>query len=96
MNGRRIHRRAVLAGLAAAPAVAGAQGFAGLGEASPDYAAVVRGRPLMFPQDHGAHPDYRIEWWYVTAILTTSDGRDCGVQWTLFRNALAPNDQGEG
>ncbi len=20
-----------------------------------------------FPQDHGSHPEFRIEWWYITA-----------------------------
>lgn len=96
MNASPIRRRALLAGMVAAPLAARAQGFAGLGEDSPDFAAVVPGRALVFPQDHGPHPDYRIEWWYVTAILTDQDGQDCGVQWTLFRNAMAPNDRGEG
>ena len=33
-----------------------------------DYPAVVP-RPLVFPRDHGAHPDYRTEWWYLTGWL---------------------------
>jgi predicted secreted hydrolase len=48
-----------------------------------------------FPADHGAHPDFRIEWWYLTATLTGPDGTDYGAQWTLFRTALAPGE-GEG
>ena len=51
--------------------------------------------PLQFPADHGAHPDYRIEWWYLTANLTGPDGTPYGLQWTLFRSALAPRD-GQG
>jgi predicted secreted hydrolase len=88
-------RRAVLAA-ALAPALARAQGFAGMGAEAEGYAPVVRGVPLVFPRDHGPHPDFRIEWWYVTAALTDEDGDPCGVQWTLFRNALAPHDRGTG
>jgi predicted secreted hydrolase len=45
------------------------------------YPAVVPGRTLQFPRDHGAHPEYRIEWWYVTGWL---DG-PLGFQITFFR-----------
>jgi predicted secreted hydrolase len=45
------------------------------------YPAVVPGRKLQFPRDHGAHPDYRTEWWYVTGWL---DG-PLGFQITFFR-----------
>ena len=54
------------------------------------YAQVKPGHVLVFPRDHGPHPDYRIEWWYLTANLTSPDGTEYGVQWTLFRSALAP------
>ena len=54
------------------------------------FAQVTPGKELMFPQDHGAHPDYRIEWWYLTANLSDSDGRNWGLQWTLFRQGLTP------
>ncbi|NUB46003.1 iron ABC transporter permease [Fertoebacter nigrum] len=74
--------------LLAAPA--GAQGFAGLGADAQGFAVPQPGQPLAFPQDHGAHPEYRIEWWYLTATLTGPDGTDYGAQWTLFRSALAP------
>ncbi len=50
---------------------------------------------LQFPADHAAHPLFRIEWWYVTATLTSADGTDYGAQWTLFRTATAPGE-GEG
>lgn len=69
------------------------QGFAGLGEASGDYQQVSPQTKLSFPADHQAHDGYRIEWWYVTANLTGPDGMSMGLQWTLFRNALAPNSQ---
>lgn len=72
-----------------------AQGFAGLGTESDAYAPVRPGTDITFPKDHGAHPGHRIEWWYVTANLTDGDGAKLGVQWTLFRQANAPNDTGE-
>ncbi|MEJ8307676.1 lipocalin-like domain-containing protein [Agrobacterium larrymoorei] len=75
------------------PLAASAQGFAGLGSDAEGFAIPKRGVALNFPRDHGAHPDYRIEWWYVTANLTTEDGRALGAQWTLFRSALAPTDK---
>lgn len=69
-----------------------AQGFAGLGTTAEGFAVPQRGTELEFPQDHGAHPDFRIEWWYVTANLTGEDGLDYGIQWTLFRSALRPGE----
>jgi predicted secreted hydrolase len=73
-----------------------AQGFAGLGSDGGGFAAVVPGRIPTFPADHGPHPEYRIEWWYVTANLMDSTGVAYGAQWTLFRQAMAPGAQQEG
>ena len=95
MNADRPTRRAALAGLLvaiAAPALR-AQGFAGLGTDAAGYALPTR-EPLRFPGDHGAHPGFRIEWWYLTANLRGPDGRDYGIQWTLFRTALRPPGDG--
>ena len=50
------------------------------------YPPVEPGRPLRFPRDHGSHPAYRVEWWYVTGWLTDGGGNDYGVQVTFFRN----------
>ncbi|MGY9048486.1 hypothetical protein P775_21735 [Puniceibacterium antarcticum] len=69
---------------------AGAQGFAGLGTDADGFALPSADSALTFPADHGAHPDFRIEWWYLTANLRGDDGQDYGVQWTLFRSALSP------
>lgn len=69
-----------------------AQGFAGLGTEAEGFALPQPGRAFSFPQDHGAHPDYRIEWWYVTANLSGPDGTPYGLQWTLFRSALKPGE----
>ncbi len=74
--------------LLAAPVLG--QGFAGLGTEAQGFARPAPGTVLEFPADHGAHPAFRIEWWYLTANLVGPDGTDYGVQWTLFRSALAP------
>jgi predicted secreted hydrolase len=76
--------------------VARAQGFAGLGLDAQGFAAVVPGKAFSFPADHGPHPDFRIEWWYVTANLVDKSGTALGVQWTLFRQAMKPGAQQEG
>jgi predicted secreted hydrolase len=67
-----MERRAFL-GLAALPFFARA--------AKVEYPAAKAGRKLAFPRDHGAHPDYRIEWWYVTGWLD----EPMGFQITFFR-----------
>ncbi|MCH8202524.1 MAG: carotenoid 1,2-hydratase [Proteobacteria bacterium] len=47
-------------------------------------------RPFRFPADHGPHPGYRLEWWYVTGNLDGPAGRRFGFELTFFRLALAP------
>jgi len=47
---------------------------------------------LAFPRDHGAHLEYRTEWWYLTGTLATAGGRRVGVQLTFFRRGLDPAD----
>lgn len=43
-------------------------------------------RALAFPRDHGAHPDYRVEWWYLTGLLDdVATGSAIGLQVTFFR-----------
>ena len=51
--------------------------------ARPDY-------EWSFPQDHWAHPDYRVEWWYFTGHLESSaqPTRRFGYQFTVFRIGL--------
>ncbi len=66
---------ALLAGLAAGPARAAV--------AYPRLDAPVS---LVFPRDHGAHPRWRTEWWYVTGWLADEAGSGLGVQVTFFRN----------
>ncbi|HHF2937574.1 TPA: lipocalin-like domain-containing protein [Vibrio diabolicus] len=54
------------------------------------FTPVEKGVELTFPADHQAHPDFRHEWWYLTANLIDEDGTSLGVQWTQFRFAAAP------
>ena len=68
------------------------QGFAGMGQDPSGFTLPAPEPEFRFPGDHGAHPDFRIEWWYLTANLWAEDGTAYGIQWTLFRNALAPRD----
>jgi predicted secreted hydrolase len=52
---------------------------------------VRQGTTLSFPRDHGAHPEFRTEWWYVTGNLNTkgsSDAETIGFQLTFFRSAV--------
>lgn len=50
-----------------------------------EFAPVLPGRPLTFPADEGAHPEFRTEWWYATGWLTLPDGSPLGFQSTFFR-----------
>ncbi len=77
------------------PALAQAQGYGGLSAPAPGFETPKPGTPIVFPKDHGPHPTFRTEWWYLTANLKGADGADYGVQWTLFRHALEPG-AGEG
>jgi predicted secreted hydrolase len=49
----------------------------------PDYV-------LRFPQDFGAHPAFRTEWWYITGSLQTlaAPQRTYGFQITFFRSRV--------
>jgi len=49
------------------------------------YPPVVPGVELQFPRDEGAHPDFRIEWWYVTGWVQDEAGAPLGFQVTFFR-----------
>ena len=74
------------------PIASWAQGYAGLGGNAEGFARPEAGYQFQFPKDHGPHPSYRIEWWYLTANLKDAEGNDYGVQWTLFRSALKPTE----
>jgi predicted secreted hydrolase len=46
---------------------------------------VRRGRPMVFPRDHGAHLSAAIEWWYLTGHLVATGNAPFGFQITFFR-----------
>jgi len=71
-------KRAVVAALACLAII-------GMAAADVDYAPVIAGRSLVFPEDFGSHPQYRTEWWYITGWLTTVQGESLGFQVTFFR-----------
>ncbi len=60
------------------------------GEDTAGYARAFVPRPFVFPRDHGPHPDFRTEWWYLTGNLQSETGARFGWQLTIFRSALAP------
>jgi predicted secreted hydrolase len=41
---------------------------------------------MQFPRDEGSHPEFRIEWWYVTGWLENAAHEPIGFQITFFRN----------
>jgi predicted secreted hydrolase len=47
-------------------------------------------REFVFPADHGPHPGFRNEWWYLTGNLHTAEGRRFGYQVTFFNAAMRP------
>jgi predicted secreted hydrolase len=53
------------------------------------FARALAPRPFDFPADHGPHPEFRSEWWYLTGHLQAGPRR-FGYQLTFFRQALAP------
>jgi predicted secreted hydrolase len=59
--------------------------FSGLSQQSTEPLHVQPGYPISFPGDHASHPDYAVEWWYMTANLSDTQGKDYALQWTLFR-----------
>lgn len=44
-------------------------------------------RRIAFPADHGAHPDLRTEWWYITGFAEAG-GQRFGFQVTFFRSRV--------
>jgi predicted secreted hydrolase len=61
-----------------------------LGGDAGDFQQALKPRPFEFPEDHGSHPGFRSEWWYLTGRLDTRRARSFGFQLTFFRFALPP------
>jgi len=56
---------------------------------SGDFRTVTGPCDFVFPRDHGAHSDFRTEWWYYTGNLSASSGKRYGFQLTFFRAQIA-------
>ncbi len=54
-------------------------------ETQVEYPAVTPGYVFAFPRDHGAHPSFRTEWWYLTGQVADAHGKTYGFQVTFFR-----------
>ena len=39
------------------------------------YSMATEARTFRFPQDHGPHPGFRNEWWYLTGNLDSEQGQ---------------------
>lgn len=82
---RRVVTRVLVA---LACVVAGA--FASIAAGEVSYPPVRAATRLEFPRDEGSHPDFKLEWWYVTGWLGagagSSEGASArGFQVTFFR-----------
>ena len=55
-----------------------------------DFAPALPGYEFQFPRDHGAHDEYRTEWWYYTGHLRTDSGHRYGFEVTFFRVGVVP------
>jgi predicted secreted hydrolase len=62
--------------------------------AEADFLKVLPGRILEYPRDHASHPEYPVEWWYITGHLHNTGGESSkaqdvlGFQITFFRVAI--------
>jgi predicted secreted hydrolase len=81
---RRVFARILAAAAVLALTIASAS-LAADGPALPHYPEVRPGVAMSFPADHGAHPQFRAEWWYITGWLDTGEGKALGFQVTFFR-----------
>ncbi len=60
-------------------------GFFGNMQSSDAFTPVKRGYTVALPRDHMSHPNFQLEWWYLTFVLSAEDGQEFGLQYTLFR-----------
>ena len=87
----------VLVGCAETPAVGASVSVAeAMSGDTTGFARADRPRDFTFPADHGPHPAFKAEWWYVTGNVRATDGTDrrFGIQFTVFRSALTPDTLG--
>ena len=63
-------------------------GMGAYADAADQWQLALEPRAWIFPRDHGAHPEYRTEWWYFTGNLKDDTGNRYGYQLTFFRHGL--------
>jgi predicted secreted hydrolase len=56
--------------------------------AADTWQQAIEPRTWSFPRDHGAHPEFRTEWWYFTGTLRDGAGNRYGYQLTFFRQGI--------
>jgi predicted secreted hydrolase len=83
-------RSSVYAALSAVAALAlAAAAFADDSATTPAWQRAIGPWSWNFPRDHGAHPNFKSEWWYFTGNLTEKKtGRPFGYQLTIFRQGV--------
>ncbi len=54
------------------------------------FERAIEPRTFLFPRDHGPHPRFQTEWWYLTGHLSGGGDAPLGYQATFFRSALDP------
>src|SRR5436853_2137677 len=93
-SGARAVIRLALVGAAACAIVSAAappvQLRPGAGVAPAGFAQALAPWTFAFPRDHGPHPQFRQEWWYVSGNLDAASGERVGFELTFFRFALQP------
>jgi predicted secreted hydrolase len=55
---------------------------------APTWQRAIGAWSWLFPRDHGAHPNFKTEWWYFTGNLQDEHQRKFGYQLTLFRQGI--------
>lgn len=68
-------------------------GFRPILKTDDGFAVPQPGHLFVYPRDHGSHPEFKLEWWYITGHLKAKGSRHLGFQATFFRQS-SPKDVG--
>jgi len=74
---------------AGASALAASAGVLPWDFAASGFEQALAPREFVFPRDHGPHPSFAHEWWYLTGHLEAANGERFGFELTFFRVGLA-------
>ena len=67
-----------------------AEGFSDLGSSADGFAKPKPNPTFSFPTDHGAHPEYRIEWFEYDYGLDRGSLEELKMVWTLEFSKIPP------